>query len=125
MKYRTIMNICWMISLFLVSDISSEFYAGRIKPGKFEYPKLNGWMFVEDAKTKCENDLACGGFTFKGSYKTLMLPMEMYFFHIVPEKTGTIDYFYWSTYEVDRKFVKLSKVGMMKEMKHSKENDIR
>jgi len=81
-------------------------------------------MLVEEAKVKCENDLACGGFTFKGSYKTLTQPMEMYFYHIVPEKTGT-DYFYWSTYNVNRKFVKLSKIGMKKVMKHSKKNDVR
>ena len=46
--------------------MKANFYAGRIKPGKFEYPLLNGWMLTEEAKSKCENDLACGGFTFKG-----------------------------------------------------------
>ena len=111
-------NALILIVSFLVDEIFTDFYAGRISPGKFEYPKLNGWMLVEEARINCENDLACGGFTFKGSYKTLSLPMEMYFYHIVPEKTG-MDYFYWSTYEVDRKFVKLSKVSMKKEMKHS------
>ena len=113
MFYRLI-----LIVTFMVAEIFTDFYAGRISPGKFEYPKLNGWMLVDEARIICENDLACGGFTFKGSYKTLTLPMEMYFFHIVPEKTGR-NYFYWSTYEVDRKFVKLSKVSMKKEMKHS------
>ena len=113
-----------LIVTFIVSEVSTDFYAGRISPGKFEYPKYNGWMLVEEAKFKCQSDLACGGFTFKGSYKTLTLSMEMYFFHIVPEKTGT-DYFYWSTYEVDRKFVKLTKVSMKKEMQHSKINDVR
>ena len=96
-----------MISLFLVSDVFTEFYAGRIKPGKFEYPELNGWMLVEEAKTKCENDLACGGFTFKGSYKTLNRLMEIYFFHIIPDDKVD-NYFYWSTYKANRNFVKLS-----------------
>ena len=95
-----------MIFLFLVSDVFTEFYAGRIKPGKFEYPKMNGWMLVEEAKTKCENDLACGGFTFKGSYKTLNRLMEIYFFHIIPSNKDD-NYFYWSTYKVNRNFVKL------------------
>ena len=117
-------HVLILIVTFMVSEIFTDFYAGRISPGKFEYPKSNGWMLVEEAKVKCENDLACGGFTFKGSYKTLTQPMEMYFYHIVPEKTGT-DYFYWSTYKVNRKFVKLSKIGMKKEMKHSKKNDVR
>ena len=106
MKYSAIMSICWMIFLFLVSDVFTEFYAGRIKPGKFEYPKMNGWMLVEEAKTKCENDLACGGFTFKGSYKTLNRLMEIYFFHIIPSNKDD-NYFYWSTYKVNRNFVKL------------------
>ena len=55
------------------------------KPGKFEYPELNGWMLVKVAEEMCENDFACAGFTFKGSYKTLNHEMEMYFFHIVLE----------------------------------------
>ena len=62
-----------LIVTFIVSEVSTDFYAGRISPGKFEYPKYNGWMLVEEAKAKCQNDLACGGFTFKGSYKTLTL----------------------------------------------------
>ena len=72
MVYRLI-----LIVTFMVAGIFTDFYAGRISPGKFEYPKLNGWMLVEEARIICENDLACGGFTFKGSYKTLTMPMEM------------------------------------------------
>ena len=79
------MNSTILILLyFIFVSVKARFYAGRIKPGQFEYPKLNGWMFIENAKDICESDLACGGFTFKGSYKTTSLPMEMYFFHIVP-----------------------------------------
>ena len=87
------------------------------KPGKFEYPKLNGWMLVKEAQQKCENDLACGGFTFKGSYKTLNRKMEMYFFHIVPDDSNK--FFYWSTYKVERNYIKLTNVTMKKEVKHS------
>ena len=67
-----------------VQILNGGFSASRIKPGKFEYPELNGWMLVDEAKTKCENDIACGGFTFKGSFKTKHVPMEVYFFHVVP-----------------------------------------
>ena len=81
-------HVLILIVTFMVSEIFTDFYAGRISPGKFEYPKSNGWMLVEEAKVYCENDFACGGFTFKGSYKTLNQPMEIYFYHIVPEKTG-------------------------------------
>ena len=79
------MGVCRLILfIFIIGEVKCKFYAGRIKPGKFEYPNLNGWMLVDEAKEKCENDFACGGFTFKGSYKTLNHSMEMYFFHVVP-----------------------------------------
>ena len=55
-----------LITVLFNYEVKANFYAGRIKPGKFEYPLLNGWMLTEEAKLKCENDLACGGFTFKG-----------------------------------------------------------
>ena len=115
------MKIFWL--LILVCQVTTEFYAGRIKPGKFEYPGLNGWMIVEKAQTICENDLACGGFTFKGSYKTLNHEMEIYFFHVVSNNTD-LKYFYWSTYNVNRKFVKLNHVTMNSELKYSKKINV-
>ena len=59
------MILLWWLLLMFFGQVFPEFYAGRIKPGKFEYPKLNGLMLVMDAKEKCEKDLACAGFTFK------------------------------------------------------------
>ena len=115
------MKIFWL--LILVCQVFTEFYAGRIKPGKFEYPRLNGWMIVEEAMTICENDLACGGFTFKGSYKTLNHAMEMYFFHVIPNNTD-LKYFYWSTYKVNRKFVKLTNVIMNSELMYSQKINV-
>ena len=115
------MKIFWL--LILVCQVTTEFYAGRIKPGKFEYPKLNGLMLVMDAQEKCENDLACAGFTFKGSYKTLKHAMQMYFFHFIPENHD-LKYFYWSTYNVNRKFVKLNHVTMNSELKYSKKINV-
>ena len=67
----------------IFTNVRSTFHYGRVKPGAFEYPILNGWMLVEQAVYKCENNCACGGFTFKGSYRTIHKPMEMYFFHVV------------------------------------------
>ena len=64
MKYLVLKLI--LITILFIYEVKTNFYAGRIKPGKFEYPLLNGWMLTEEAKLKCENDLACGGFTFKG-----------------------------------------------------------
>ena len=77
----------------LTLKAQAVFYAGRIKPGKFEYPKLNGWMSIEEAVKKCESDSACGAFTFKGSYLTKNKPMEMYFFHLIKpiDKVLTVD----------------------------------
>ena len=61
--------------LFLLSfyGIHAKFYAGRIKPGKFEYPLLNGWMSSTEAIQKCEKDLACAGFTFKARVPYIIL----------------------------------------------------
>ena len=80
-------------------------------------------MLVKEAQQKCENDLACAGFTFKGSYKTLNRKMEIYFFHIVPD--NSCNFFYWSTYKVDRNFVKLANVTLKKEAKYSEKINIR
>ena len=128
----------------LTLKAQAVFYAGRIKPGKFEYPKLNGWMSIEEAVKKCESDSACGAFTFKGSYITKNKPMEMYFFHLTKptNKVVKVDaslkefvskfeylvskfpylkgidqiviqhqhYPYWSTYEVERKYIEIRNV---------------
>lgn len=67
----------------LLSKSIAVFHYGRVKPGKFEYPKLNGRMSVLQAVEKCQQDLACGGFTFKGSYGCKKVDFEMYFFHVV------------------------------------------
>ena len=133
-----------ILIFLLISNVRNVFYVGRVKPGAFEYPKLNGWMLVSKAVDKCETDPSCGGFTFKGSYTTNNIPMEMYFFHIaklqedshlkniisiqyfvsklyylvkkfnylkemtkvVPKKVE--QYFYWSTYNVNRRYVFIS-----------------
>ena len=112
------MILLWWLLLMFFGQVFPEFYAGRIKPGKFEHPKLNGLMLVMDAQEKCENDLACAGFTFKGSYKTLKHAMQMYFFHFIPENHD-LKYFYWSTYKVKRNFVSLSNMTMNTELKYS------
>ena len=82
MKFNSFFDLFILFVHIIVTN--GRFYAGRIKPNRFEYPKHNGWMLPRDAKSICESDLSCGGFTFKGSYKTEHLPMEVYFFHFVP-----------------------------------------
>ena len=137
MSTFAIKTICLVVTLMF--EVNCKFYAGRIKPGKFEYPALNSWMLIGEAKKRCEEDLACGGFTFKGSYKTRDLPMEVYFFHVVPDpysneeitiwkflsrykylpirfedysKTSEKKYFYWSTYEVKRPYIVIPNVSV-------------
>ena len=133
----------------LTLRVQAVFFAGRIKPGKFEYPKLNGWMNIDEAVEKCESDLACGAFTFKGSYLTKNKPMEMYFFHLAKPRNKVISidaslkelvskfgylaskfpylkiidqiviqhqhYPYWSTYQVERKYIEIRKVKIKSE----------
>ena len=35
--------------------LKTGFYPGRVKPGKFEYTKHNGWMLPRKAIELCEN----------------------------------------------------------------------
>ena len=115
------MEYYFLLLLLVCKKSFSEFHAGRTKPGKFEYSELNGRMLVGEAKAKCEQDLACGGFTFKGSYKTVNYAMEMYFFHVISDQND-FKHLYWSTYKVDRKFVRLSKVVLKSPLKYSVSN---
>ena len=142
------MLVNFLLALWILRA-QAAFFAGRIKPGKFEYPKLNGWMNIEEAAIKCENDLACGAFTFKGSYLTINKPMEMYFFHLTKPRNEVISidtslkelvskfgylvlkfpylkdidqivtqhqhYPYWSTYQVERKYIEIRKVKIKSE----------
>ena len=64
------------------------FMPGRVQEGPFEYSDINGWMTPSQARARCEEDLQCGGFTFKGSL-TDLVTYEMYFFHYV-EKVTTV-----------------------------------
>ena len=82
-KNKTMM-LSLLILLILTHIVKSGFYANRIMPGKFEYSQLNGHLLVNEARAKCDEDAACGGFTFKGSFKSKHIPMEVYFFHLVP-----------------------------------------
>ena len=83
----------------------NKFLVGRIPPGRFEYPALNGYYSPKQAAKVCESDPACGGFTFKGTTKVPGLEFETYFFHFVPGEwfglNATIEqYFHWTSYRV-------------------------
>ena len=110
--------------MYLYGVVNSRLHPGRVKPGKFEYHKINSFITIEEAIKKCDEDLACAGFTFKGATKTLTYPMQMYFFHVIPPTNeNDIPYFYWSTYKTNRFFVKLPR--MQVKLKYSKKSNIR
>ena len=99
-------SIFCILALFAPSN--GNFFAGRTPPGKFEYPDLNGLLTPDEAKAKCDSDEACGGFTFKGSFANHNHPVLVYFFHVILVNCVDIQtHSYWSTYQVDRNYVKL------------------
>ena len=90
-----------------------NFLFGRIPPGYFEYPVLNGYFSPKEAAKVCEADTACGGFTFKGVVNSPKKVFEVYFFHYVPkelfEKSQCRNQsFHWTSYIVQaRNFTEL------------------
>ena len=81
-----------------------SWFVGRTPPSSFEYSKLNGFFSPKEAKNLCEQDIQCGGFTFKGTKRIKYIIPEVYFFHYIDEKsdylTENIKYPHWTTYIV-------------------------
>ena len=79
-------------------------YVGRVPPSSFEYAKLNGYHTPPKAQNICEDDLKCGGFTFKGTKNHSFMEVEVYFFHFVSDDSHSLDeyiqYPHWTTYIV-------------------------
>ena len=82
---------------------NESWLVGRIPPSKFEYDELNGFYSPYKAKLLCENDVKCGGFTFKGSRKDKQI-REVYFFHFIHDETSSLEdyrkYPHWTSYIV-------------------------
>ena len=82
---------------------NASWIVGRIPPSKFEYEKLNGFYSEEKAMVLCENDLQCGGFTFKGRIKSKEI-REVYFFHFIHVEASSLEeyrkYPHWTSYIV-------------------------
>ena len=80
-----------------------NWHVGRVSPSHFEYPDINGYFTPLNAKSICEDDLQCGGFTFKGT-KEHLDEREVYFFHFVREDEHSLseymEYPHWTTYIV-------------------------
>ena len=91
---------------------NKAWHVGRVPPSKFEYDKLNGFYAPNRAKDLCEEDLQCGGFTFKGTRKSKDVK-EIYFFHFIYDQISSLEeyikYPHWTTYIVpSRNYVVVS-----------------
>ena len=86
------------------NSIQFHWFVGRVPPSMFEYPNLNGFYSPKDAKSLCERDLQCGGFTYKGARNEASFVPEIYFFHYINESanylTTEVKYSHWTTYVV-------------------------
>ena len=102
-----ILVLIWSVSELFVKATRGKhhksWYVGRVPPSKFEYDTLNGYYTTSKAKTVCENDLQCGGFTFKGN-RNIKGIKEIYFFHFVNDDKYSLmaymKYPHWTTYIV-------------------------
>ena len=102
-------DISFLIIVLNIKVISAErlvdknWYVGRVPPLHFEYPNINGYFAPLNAMHICENDLQCGGFTFKGS-KEHEDEREIYFFHFVRDDEQSLreymEYPHWTTFIV-------------------------
>ena len=81
--------------------VDKKWYVGRVPPLHFEYPDINGYFTPINAMHICEDDLQCGGFTFKGS-KEHEDEREIYFFHFVRDDEQSLreymEYPHWTTF---------------------------
>ena len=80
---------------------------GRIPPGNFEYPQLNGFYSPKKAIQVCDSDPECAGFTYKGTRSLLKRKYEIYFFHFVVdnifENSTEQQYYHWTSYVVKKR----------------------
>ena len=99
--------LCDLPMMYTKVNIPKTWHIGRVPPSRFEYDKLNGYYSIKHAKQMCENDLQCGGFTFKGT-KHDKLKRAIYFFHFINFENEYMKYPHWTSYIPDRPYVILS-----------------
>jgi hypothetical protein len=95
----------------------SGYHQGMISHYEFEYKQLNGWMTPKEAVTKCEADLACGGFTFYGSNLSSQDVVFVFFVHFIEINLGinkkTRAILSWTTYRSRKKYLLLPGVSLL------------
>ena len=102
--YVYILFIHMCFSIYNVEGKIKRWYVGRTPPSSFEYSRINGFYTPKEAKSICERDIQCGGFTFKGSKRIKYVVPEVYFFHFINKSsdylTTEINYPHWTSYIV-------------------------
>ena len=100
--YMTFIQIGFSASI--AKQNLGRWYCGRIPPSSFEYSGINGFHSPTRAQMICENDVQCGGFTFKGTKRATDIIPEVYFFHFINETSShlkpEIEYPHWTSYIV-------------------------
>jgi hypothetical protein len=93
----------------VVGKLSKNWHIGRVPPRRFEYDSINGFFTPQRARRICENDLQCGGFTFKGSKDISNRKAEVYFFHFVNDElrslTEYMKYPHWTAYITSKDYI--------------------
>ena len=92
------------------SDNAYGLQSGSISYKNFEYQNQHSFMTSEEAISKCDTDVACGGFTFYG----IDVPNRkhyIFFVHFIPfgsiMKNGKSSLL-WNTYRSTKKVIRLS-----------------
>ena len=96
-----------LILLLVLPALSrAQFMVGRLREGQYEYPRLNGWMTPQRARSRCEKDLTCGGFTYKGFITNDQTQkFKIFFFHLVLNYEDDLENWNWVTYKAKREFL--------------------
>ena len=88
-----------------------EFVVGRLSEGQYEYSKLNGWMTPQRAKKRCDRDVKCGGFTYKGFITNdPTQEFRVFFFHLVLNFEDDIEVWNWVTYKAERSYIQFDDI---------------
>ena len=64
--HHSLHNSLLLLALLLMTPpVCGQFSVGRISEGMFEYQDLGGWMTPRQGQLLCDQDMQCGGFTYK------------------------------------------------------------
>ena len=100
---RRFVGFWFFFECSVIANSMKGWCVGRIPPSRFEYEKINGFYAPLQATKICENDIQCGGFTFKGTKHGVDMK-EIYFFRFVADDQISLSeylkYPHWSTYIV-------------------------